>query len=67
MESQAARSLGEIKAAAHKNTVEILFLSIERKAEENPEKTEEGKMFAKVSSESQESVHFYLFTYFSNY
>lgn len=41
MESQAARSLDEIKAAAHKNTVENLLLSLERKAKGNPEKAED--------------------------
>lgn len=43
MESQAARSLDEIKAVAHKNTVEILLLSLERKAKENPEQAEDCK------------------------
>lgn len=70
MESQAARSLDEIKAVAHKNTVEILLLSLERKAKENPEQAEDCKWWnicknLKVSSDlKQVSRAYWIFLIF---
>lgn len=44
MENQAGEEIHRVKAAAFKNTVESLFLSIEKKAEEDPETAENGKV-----------------------
>lgn len=44
MENQTDEEIHRVKAAAFKNTVEELFLSIERKAKEDPEKAENGKV-----------------------
>lgn len=43
MDSQALEDLNQLKAASYKHTVESLLVSIEKKAEANPETAEESK------------------------
>ena len=44
MEIASEKEINEVKSIAFKNTVESLLLSIERKAEEDPETVETGKI-----------------------